>query len=78
MGILGSIIIGLIAGLLASKLLGSKHGIIMNTILGIIGGALGGWLFGLIGIEASSGWIGQIITGLVGAVVILWIAKLLR
>ena len=66
-----SIIIGLLAGLIASKLQsGSSNGFIINLFLGIVGGCVGGWLFGLLGINTNS-WIGDLICGVVGAVVVL-------
>jgi uncharacterized membrane protein YeaQ/YmgE (transglycosylase-associated protein family) len=39
---------------------------------------VGGWLFGLLGIEWGNGWIGQTGTALVGAIVVLYIASLLK
>ena len=43
----------------------------------MIGGLVGGWLFSLIGI-AAYGWIGEMITAIVGAVVVLWLFAKLR
>jgi len=49
----------------------------MNLLLGLFGGALGGWLFGLLGIEWG-GLLGQLGTAIIGAVVILYVASLLK
>lgn len=66
------IITGILTGFIASKLFNGKgKGCIMNFILGVIGGAFGGWLFSLLNISWG-GWIGEIGTGVVGAVVLLW------
>ena len=55
MGIIGSIIIGCLAGFCAGKLMkGDGMGFVMNLVLGLFGGALGGWLFGQLGIQWGS------------------------
>ncbi|MBQ3632359.1 MAG: GlsB/YeaQ/YmgE family stress response membrane protein [Prevotella sp.] len=78
MGIILSIILGCLAGFCAGKLMkGGGFGLIMNLLLGLFGGALGGWLFSLLGIEWG-GILGQLGTAIVGAVLILWIASLLK
>jgi uncharacterized membrane protein YeaQ/YmgE (transglycosylase-associated protein family) len=46
-------------------------------VLGLFGGVLGGWLFSLLGISWG-GIMGQLGTAIVGAVVILWVASLLK
>ena len=77
-GLIGSIIIGCLAGFCAGKLMkGGGFGIVMNLLLGLFGGALGGWLFGLLGISWG-GVLGQLGTAVVGAVLILYIANKLK
>ena len=49
----------------------------MNLVLGLFGGVLGGWLFSLLGISWGD-IMGQLGTAIVGAVVILWVASLLK
>jgi uncharacterized membrane protein YeaQ/YmgE (transglycosylase-associated protein family) len=39
---------------------------------------LGGWLFGLLGIPSSGGMIGSIIVAFVGAIILVWITRLLK
>ena len=76
---IGAIIVGLIAGFLAGKIMrGGGFGLVLNLLLGLVGGAVGGWLFNLLGISISNGWIGQTITGVVGAIIVLWIASLFK
>ena len=76
---IGSIIIGIIAGLLACKFTGSESkGCFINLFLGLVGGAFGGWLFGQLGIHLNPGWIGELITAVVGAALLLWIWDKIR
>ena len=78
MGLIGSIIIGILAGVLAGKIMrGGGYGCLINLILGVVGGALGGWLFSFIGLSWG-GILGQLCTAVVGAVVILSIASLFK
>lgn len=78
MGIIGSIIIGCLAGFFAAKLIkGGGFGFVMNLLLGLFGGVLGGWLFGHLGIQWG-GILGQLGTAVVGACVILWLASLIK
>lgn len=74
-GLIGTIIIGGIAGWLAGKLTkGQGFGVAANIVLGIIGGVVGGFLFGLVGLSAY-GLIGRLVVATVGAMVLVWIAK---
>ena len=78
MGIILSLLLGCLAGFCAGKLMkGGGYGLIMNCILGLFGGVLGGWLFDMLGI-AWGGLLGQLGTAIIGAVVILWIASLIK
>ena len=79
MGILYALIIGAIAGFAAGKIMkGGGFGILINIILGIIGGVVGNWLFGFLDIHIQDGVIGDLITGVIGAVVILFVAGLIK
>jgi len=57
---------------------GGGYGILKNIILGIIGGLVGGWLFGIVGINFIDGWLGDLIVGVIGAVVIMAIAGAIK
>ena len=75
------IIVGLIAGALAKFVLPGDDpgGIIVTIIIGIVGAILGGWLLSLLGIgggAGSGGWIFSIIAGVIGAVILLGIYRL--
>jgi uncharacterized membrane protein YeaQ/YmgE (transglycosylase-associated protein family) len=70
--------IGAIAGWLAGVIMsGSGFGLLGDIIVGIIGAVVGGFLFGLLGITAV-GLIGQIISATVGAIVLIYIIRLLK
>ncbi|HWK89022.1 MAG TPA: GlsB/YeaQ/YmgE family stress response membrane protein [Longimicrobium sp.] len=80
MDILTWIIVGLIAGVLASLVMGGTgYGIIGDIIIGIVGAFVGGWLFTQLGVETPfSGLAGTIFVAFIGAVVLLFILRLLR
>ena len=73
------LIVGGIAGWLASMLMrtNGQQGIILNIVVGIIGGFLGGWLLPMVGLSFG-GWIGYLVTALIGAIVLLAIVNLFR
>ena len=75
MGLIGSIVLGCLAGFCAGKLMkGGGLGFIMNLVLGLFGGLVGGWLFEQLGITWG-GILGQLGTAIIGAVAILWVAS---
>jgi uncharacterized membrane protein YeaQ/YmgE (transglycosylase-associated protein family) len=76
------IIVGLIAGVIAKVALPGDDpgGIIVTIIIGIAGAVLGGWLLSLLGLGAgagSGGWLFSIFAGVIGAVILLAIYRLL-
>ena len=71
MSIIFWIIIGAAAGWLAEKITDSDHSLLVNIGVGIAGALIGGFLFGLFGISMG-GWIGSLITALVGALILLY------
>lgn len=75
---IGSIIIGILAGYIASKIQkGESSGCLINLFLGILGGVIGNFLFSLAGFSINS-IVGELISSIVGAVLILWIFSRLR
>jgi uncharacterized membrane protein YeaQ/YmgE (transglycosylase-associated protein family) len=79
MTILWWIIVGLIAGVLASVVVGGiGYGLIGDIIVGIVGAFIGGWLFSLLHVSSPWGGIaGAIFTAFIGAVVLLFVIRLL-
>lgn len=82
MGILTWLVVGIVAGWLAGVVMkGKGFGLIGNMIIGVVGALVGGWLAGaLFNISnAVSGFnLGTIIVAFLGAVVVLYIARLIR
>ena len=80
MDILTWLIVGLIAGVLASLAMGGTgYGIIGDIVIGIVGAFVGGWLFRTLGVTVPLGGIaGTIVVAFVGAVVLLFIIRLIR
>jgi uncharacterized membrane protein YeaQ/YmgE (transglycosylase-associated protein family) len=71
MSIIFWIVVGAVAGWIAEKITKSDHSLLMNIGIGIAGAVLGGFLFSLFDI-ALGGWIGSIITALIGALILLY------
>jgi uncharacterized membrane protein YeaQ/YmgE (transglycosylase-associated protein family) len=74
------IIVGLVAGVLASLVMGGTgYGIIGDIIIGIVGAFVGGWLFRSLGVTSPMGGLaGVIFVAFIGAVVLLFILRLIR
>lgn len=73
------ILVGAAAGWLAGQIMkGSGFGLLWNILIGIIGGVVGGWLFGELGIAIGTGIVNWLITAVAGAVVVLFVASMLR
>lgn len=73
MGVLGWIVLGLIAGYIASATVNKRgEGLPMNIVLGILGAVLGGWLFNTFGITGVTGFnVWSLLVAVIGAVVFL-------
>jgi uncharacterized membrane protein YeaQ/YmgE (transglycosylase-associated protein family) len=82
MGILTWLVVGAIAGWAAGKLMrGGGFGLIGNIVVGIVGAVVGGWLAGALFNDpnAISGFnLTTIVVAILGAAVVLYIARLLR
>ncbi|EJJ29523.1 GlsB/YeaQ/YmgE family stress response membrane protein [Rhizobium sp. CF142] len=77
-GWIAAIIIGGFAGWLAEKVMHSNMGVFMNILLGIIGAIVANWILGILQIQPLSGWLGYLITGFVGACILIAIGRLIR
>ena len=73
------LVVGGIAGWLAGLIIkGRGFGLIGDLIIGVLGAFLGGWLFGALGISIGSGLASLIVTATIGAVVLLFLIKLIK
>lgn len=78
---LGWIIIGGLAGWVASKFMGTdaEQGVLANVIVGVIGAFLGGFVMNMVGGQGITGFnMWSFLVALLGAVILLWIIRLLR
>ncbi len=80
MGLLATIVVGLIAGLVASWLMKAKTGMLVDMILGIVGGVVGGWLSTLItGVNLMSGVnLTSIVVAVIGAVIVIAVYRFIK
>jgi len=81
-GWIGTLFIGAIAGWIAEKVTKSDHGLLKNIIIGVIGSFIGAFLANALGIrlgEIFQGWfIGNLIVAAIGAIVLIYVLRLIR
>jgi uncharacterized membrane protein YeaQ/YmgE (transglycosylase-associated protein family) len=78
MEIIGTLLIGAVAGWLGSTLYkGRGLGLLGNIVVGIVGSIVGSWLLGELGVYPGGGLIGAILTGAIGAIIILFLFNLI-
>jgi uncharacterized membrane protein YeaQ/YmgE (transglycosylase-associated protein family) len=76
-GLIGAIVIGILAGWIAEKLMNRRHGLLTNLVVGLIGALIGGFLAGALGF-AWAGWLGSLVVSTIGAVILLFLLGLVR
>ncbi len=75
------LVVGLVAGWLAGKLVsGGGFGLIGDLVVGVIGAVIGGWLLPRLGIGSivNQPIVDAIIFATIGAVILLFILRLIR
>lgn len=77
-GLIGSIIIGALAGWIAEKIMKADHGLLTNIVLGILGALVLNWLLVLITGTTLGGWIGQLIVAVIGACILIGAWRAIR
>jgi uncharacterized membrane protein YeaQ/YmgE (transglycosylase-associated protein family) len=78
LGILGWIIIGLLAGALAGFFVPGRErmGCIGTMLVGIIGGFIGGFLWvNVLGQDEASGWLGALVIATIGSILVLFVMR---
>lgn len=72
------LLVGIVAGFLAGKIMrGAGFGLFGDMVVGVLGAFIGGWLFAKLGVVAG-GIAGLLITALVGAMVLLFLIRLIK
>jgi uncharacterized membrane protein YeaQ/YmgE (transglycosylase-associated protein family) len=73
------VLIGLVAGWLAGQVTkGSGFGTLGDIIVGMFGAVLGGVIFDVLGLSAGGGRLGSLMIATIGAVVFLFVLRLIR
>ncbi|MBV9922646.1 MAG: GlsB/YeaQ/YmgE family stress response membrane protein [Pseudonocardia sp.] len=72
LGILGWIVIGLLAGAISGWFVGTKsvQGCLPTMVVGILGGVVGGWLATQINDSPASGFFGALVFAIIGAIIV--------
>lgn len=81
LGILGWIIVGLVAGALAGFFVPGRerYGCLGTMLIGIAGGLLGGFLWvNVLNQDAASGWLGALVVATIGSIIVLLILRAIR
>jgi uncharacterized membrane protein YeaQ/YmgE (transglycosylase-associated protein family) len=73
------LLVGLVSGFLASLIVGGS-GLLFYLIIGVIGAFVGGFLLNALGLKIGTGnpLVNQIITSVIGAIVVVILARLIR
>lgn len=80
MGLIATIIMGILAGWVTGLLMrGSGYGILWDLVLGVIGAIVGGWLTSIfLGVDLTGGFnLTTLIVSVVGAVVVVIVYRLI-
>lgn len=73
------LVVELVAGWLAGQIMrGSGYELVGDLVVGIIGSFIGDWLLPKLGIHIGSGIVGAIIDATIGALVLLFVLRLVR
>ena len=73
------LLVGVLAGWLGGIVVkGYGLGLIGDMVVGVIGSFIGGWLFSYFHLVHGTGFIGNLIGATVGAIVLLFVLRLVR
>lgn len=78
LGLIASIIVGGFAGWIASRLMEARTGLFMNVLLGIVGAFVLNLILSTLGIYAESSWLPQLVVGIFGAILLIWVGRRFR
>lgn len=77
-GLLGTILVGGLAGWIAEKLMKADHGLLTNIAVGIIGALIGNGILTFVTGRTLGGVPGQLIVAAAGACLLIWAYRALR
>jgi uncharacterized membrane protein YeaQ/YmgE (transglycosylase-associated protein family) len=77
-GWVGYIIIGAIAGSIAGRIMETRDGLLVDIVVGVVGALIGGFLLSFVVDTASGGWWFTLFTAILGAVILLWLLRMVR
>lgn len=69
-GLIGAIVIGIIAGWIAAQLTHRDHGLLTNLVVGLLGALIGGWIAAAVGLTFGGFWGGLVVSS-IGATALL-------
>lgn len=76
-GIIGWIVIGIVAGWIAEKVMKRNHGLLTNLVVGVVGALLGGFIANMLGFGAN-GFLMTLVIATLGAILLLFILGLIK
>jgi uncharacterized membrane protein YeaQ/YmgE (transglycosylase-associated protein family) len=76
-GLIGALVIGILAGWIAERVMARNHGLITNLIVGVVGSFIGAFLAHAFGFTYQGFWASLVVSA-VGAIVLLFIVGLFR
>ncbi|SFP54619.1 Uncharacterized membrane protein YeaQ/YmgE, transglycosylase-associated protein family [Mesorhizobium sp. NFR06] len=78
-GWIAAIIVGGLAGWLAEMIMKSNTGIFMNIIMGVVGAVVLNAILQALNIQSFGvGWVAYLITGFIGACLLIFVGRLVR
>ncbi len=78
LGIIGWILVGLLAGAMAGWFVPGRerYGCLGTTLIGILGGILGGWLWtAVLNQPKATGLLGALVLAIVGSAIVLFVLR---
>ena len=78
LGLIGSLIVGGLAGWVAASAMGARTGLLLNIVLGIVGAVLANAALQFIGITAERAWLPQLVVGALGAAALIAVVRAVR
>lgn len=78
LGLIGLLIVGVVAGYIAEKVTGSSMGLLSNMLIGVVGAIVGNAIAGFAGLIVPGGMLWQIVTAALGAILVLYVWRRVR